>query len=480
MPQDLPLASLIAIGAIALLAGGGLLYWARVFRDKRLAEVQAVLERPIVFRPGPLPAAAPAPGPRDEEPGEAIRFVILFTDMVKKLSAAQSAAEVPSVLVRTIGNLIGAPSVAYFDYDEEARLLRLSEGRGLPQGLVGELTFPLGQGKIGYAAESGMVMEEKDFEWDLRLERQRILAYPSRGVPTAYCAPMVHQERLFGLISVAEPGYRSPQLKKLLSAVADLAAIFLHNAHLLGRFAHRADTDGLTGLSTRRSFAIRLAEEVVRCRNYADPLSLLILDVDHFKHYNDTNGHPAGDEVLRRVADALRKSFRRTDMVARYGGEEFVVLMSGLHKEKACALAERLRAHIEALDFPHGASQPLGRVTISAGVATFPEDGATGEDLLSSADRALYDAKRAGRNRVVSYRGPELSDEGEALQPAGPSGRTAALEAFLADRGEDTEAAEGRTAEAMQKTPPPPARVTQRRPSSAIAPSPHPDEYWES
>ena len=444
-----------------------------------MAEVQALLERPILLRPGPSPTSAPTPGPRDEEPGEAIRFVILFTDMVKKLSAAQSGKEVPSVLVRTIANLIGAPSVAYFEYDEQTQLLRLTEGRGLPPGLVGDLTFPLGQGKIGCAAEKGMVMEEKDFEWDMRLHKQRILAHPNDGVPTAYCAPMVHQERLFGIISVAEPGYRSPQLKKLLAAVADLAAIFLHNAQLLGGFAHRADTDGLTGLFTRRSFAIRLAEEVVRCRNYADPLSLLILDVDHFKHYNDTNGHPAGDEVLRRLADALRKSFRKTDMVARYGGEEFVVLMSGLSKDKACALAERLRVHIETLDFPHGASQPLGRVTISAGVATFPQDGVTGEDLLSSADRALYDAKRAGRNRVVQYRGPELSDEDETLQPAGPSGRTAVVEAFLGNRGEDTGAGEG-PAEMLERAAPQTTRASERRPTSAIAPNPHPDEYWES
>ncbi len=475
--MDLPLASLIAIGAITIVAGAGLLYWTRVFREKKLAEVQALLERPIVLRPGAQPA--PESGPRAEEPGEAFRFVMLFTDMVKKLSAARSGEEIPSVLVRTIGNLIGAPSVAYFAFEEEAGLLRLVEGRGLPAGLMGELAFPLGQGKIGFAAEKGLVMEERDFEWEMPLDKRRIQALPSQGVPTTYCAPMIHQERLFGLMSVAEPGYRSPHLKKLLSAVADLAAISLHNAHLLGRFAHRAETDGLTGLTTRRSFAHHLAEEVVRCRNYGDPLSLLMLDVDHFKHYNDTNGHPAGDEVLRGVADVLRKSFRKTDMVARYGGEEFVVIMSGLQKDQAYALADRVRVSIQNIDFPHGAGQPLGRVTISAGVATFPQDAATGDELLSSADRALYDAKRAGRNRVVQYQSGELSGEGEVLQPAGPSGRSAVLEAFLAGAADRPAEAEV-TPEEGGVTRQPRTRVIEHRPSSPIAPNPHFDEYWES
>ena len=477
MPLDVPLLWLIALGAVIVAAGAGLLYWTRLYRERKLAEVQALLGRPIVLRPGATPE--PAAGPRPEEAGESFRFVMLFTDMVKKLSAARSGEEIPSLLVRTIGNLIGAPSVAYFAYEDEATLLRLIEGRGLPAGLVGQLTFPLGQGKIGFAAEKGLVMEERDFEWEMSLDKRRIQALPSQGVPTAYCAPMIHQDRLFGLMSVAEPAYRPPHLKKLLSAVADLAAISLHNAHLLGGFAHRAETDGLTGLSTRRSFAYHLAEEVVRCRNYGDPLSLLMLDVDHFKHYNDTNGHPAGDEVLRGVADVLRKSFRKTDMVARYGGEEFVVIMSGLQKDQAYALADRVRVSIQNIDFPHSARQPLGRVTISAGVATFPQDAATGDELLSSADRALYDAKRAGRNRVVPYQAAELPGEGEVLHPAGPSGRTAALEALLAAGPDRAKAAE-ETAEGTEPAPQPRTRVIERRPTSPIAPNPHFDEYWES
>ncbi len=431
MKLTLPLL-VVATAAVVLVVAFLLFHIVQLLRERRASKLKVQLQqRPVTLRSAAPPPPLPELDPVHDEGAEAVRFVILFTDMVKKLSAARTADEVPSVLVRMIGNLIGAPAVAYFQYEEERDQLRLMESRGVPPELAGKLTFPCGQGKIGYAAQKGMVMDEKDFAAETMVARQQITALSSGGAPTAYCAPMIHRGELLGIFTVAEPGYRSPHIKKLLSAVADLAAIALHNAQLMGRFAHRADTDGLTGLFTRRYFARRLAEEVIRCGNYGDPLSLLMLDVDHFKHYNDTNGHPAGDDVLRGVAEVLRKSFRRTDLVARYGGEEFAVVMSGLKKDQAYLLAERLRAQIEETHFEFGSRQPLGRVTVSAGVATFPQDGSTGEELVASADQALYEAKRAGRNRVVQHQAAALSDGEDILMQAGPSGRTAALEAFL-------------------------------------------------
>ena len=462
MDLNISLSSVFAITAVLLVAGFVFFHWYHLFREKKVSKLKTQLQaRTLALRPAPPP---PEPQPIQDESVEAVRFIMLFTDMVKKLSAARSAEEVPSVLVRMIGNLIGAPSVAYFEYDDEQDLLRLKEGRGLAADLPGKLTFPLGQGKIGYAAQVGMVMDERDLAAETMTARQQITAVPTTGVPTAYCAPMVHRGELLGIITVAEPGYRSPHIKKLLSAVADLAAISLHNAQLMGRFAHRADTDGLTGLFTRRYFARRLAEEVIRCGNYGDPLSLVMLDVDNFKHYNDTNGHPAGDEVLRTVAEVLRRSFRRTDMVTRYGGEEFAVVMSGLKKEQAYLLAERLRTQIEETHFEFGARQPLGRVTVSAGVASFPQDGGTGDELIAAADQALYEAKRAGRNRVVQHEAAALAGREDVLEleQVGPSGRTAALEAFLAATPAD--GGEG------AKSPPPPAaegRVSPAAPPEA-------------
>src|SRR5215204_3444372 len=154
-------------------------------------------------------------------------------------------------------------------------------------------------------------------------------------------------------------------------------------------------SDSLTGLSNRRVLTQRLSEELLRSQRQNHTFSVLMLDVDHFKKYNDAYGHPAGDEVLKRVANILRTSTRAGDCTARYGGEEFAVLLSGKEGDAAVQLAERIRQRVEAEEFP------VGKITISAGIAEFPHHGHTAEAVISSADEALYEAKREGRNRVV-------------------------------------------------------------------------------
>ncbi len=156
-----------------------------------------------------------------------------------------------------------------------------------------------------------------------------------------------------------------------------------------------ATTDGLTGLKNHRTFKERLTEEFDRATRYHLPLSLMLLDVDHFKLFNDAHGHPAGDEVLKRVAKRLTESTRSTDFVARYGGEEFVVLLPFTHQQAALALAERTRAAIQ------GSKWELRDVTASFGVATLNADIATAAAMVKLADDALYRSKENGRNRVT-------------------------------------------------------------------------------
>jgi diguanylate cyclase (GGDEF)-like protein len=164
-----------------------------------------------------------------------------------------------------------------------------------------------------------------------------------------------------------------------------------------------ATTDGLTDLKNHRAFREMLDFEHERTARSGSPLSLLMIDVDHFKAYNDRRGHPQGDRVLRTVARTIVSAVRATDVAARYGGEEFAVLLLDTGKDAAAAVGEKVRAAIEAVAFPYGEEQPLGRVTISVGVACLPEDATSGSDLVERADLALYAAKRGGRNRVVAY-----------------------------------------------------------------------------
>ena len=154
-------------------------------------------------------------------------------------------------------------------------------------------------------------------------------------------------------------------------------------------------TDALTGLSNRRRMTEVLRNEVLRSQRLKHTFAVLMTDVDHFKLYNDTHGHPAGDELLKQLATILREETRDVDLVARYGGEEFLVLLPETKARKAADVAERVRRRLEALP------APAGHVTLSIGIAEFPLHGDNGEKLIDVADAALYEAKRSGRNRVI-------------------------------------------------------------------------------
>jgi diguanylate cyclase (GGDEF)-like protein len=169
------------------------------------------------------------------------------------------------------------------------------------------------------------------------------------------------------------------------------------------RLERLAVTDGLTGVFNHRRFQEQLQAEVLRSERHKRSLSVLMIDVDLFKKVNDARGHPAGDELLRRLAEVLGADLRQTDFIARYGGEEFAVLLPETTKGEAMQVAERMRMAVEAQLNTPGTDWPV-RISVSIGVGTFSEDGKTGEAVLVAADQAMYVAKRQGRNRVIGAR----------------------------------------------------------------------------
>jgi two-component system cell cycle response regulator len=171
-------------------------------------------------------------------------------------------------------------------------------------------------------------------------------------------------------------------------------------AELYEKLAH---TDGLTGLYNYRFFHQLLSVEMSRAQRFHRPLSLIMLDLDHFKAYNDVYGHPAGDHALRQLARLLRRSSRSYDLVARYGGDEFVIILPETGKGTAAEVAERIRIFAGDLRVRRDDVRPGGRITVSLGVASFPEDATETGDLIRKADRALYQAKARGRNRIYPY-----------------------------------------------------------------------------
>jgi len=181
-----------------------------------------------------------------------------------------------------------------------------------------------------------------------------------------------------------------------LGQVLDTITVYHHTREL-------SITDELTKVYNRRYFNQRFDREMQRALRYSRPLSLIMLDIDHFKVFNDTHGHLWGDAVLKQVAQTLEDSLRKADILARFGGEEFVVLLPEIDKAHGRQVAEKLRRAIESAAFPKAETQPLGRITVSLGLASFPEDAEGGSDLIHRADQGLYLAKSRGRNRVGVY-----------------------------------------------------------------------------
>ncbi len=168
------------------------------------------------------------------------------------------------------------------------------------------------------------------------------------------------------------------------------------------RTHRRSIIDRLTKAYEPGFFKERLRSEIERAREAHDPLSVIVFDVDNLTEYNDANGRTAGNDLLAALADTIRQTSRRGDVVARLGGEEFSILLYGSEREDAREHAEKVRTRIASTEFPGGAAQPLGRVTVSAGVATSPEDGTRVDTLLEAADACLATAKEHGRNRTVA------------------------------------------------------------------------------
>jgi diguanylate cyclase (GGDEF)-like protein len=198
----------------------------------------------------------------------------------------------------------------------------------------------------------------------------------------------------------------------LLAAATVLSAVIVKRS---GQLLLLATKDLLTGLSNRGFFDVRLQEEAERGRRRGHAVAIAMIDLDHFKAYNDAHGHRVGDELLRLLARKLREAFRTSDTVARYGGEEFVVVMPASTGAEALDRLERLRQDVESLAVELPGRPAAGGLTVSIGVAAWPEDGATLDEVLVKADRRLYEAKQAGRNRVV---GP-VASTARSMAPAG-------------------------------------------------------------
>ena len=213
------------------------------------------------------------------------------------------------------------------------------------------------------------------------------------------CVPLIAKDKILGTLNVSKSLANSFSEKdfELFSSLSHQAAIAIENARLY----RYAVTDEMTRLYNHRYFQLRLDEEIQRADRYGSKVSLIMLDVDHFKGFNDTYGHPEGDRALKAVSRILEKNVREIDICSRYGGEEFVIICPEKTGEGAMIPAERIREATAEFDFRiKGNRIPI---TVSIGVACYPEQAQNQNDLISKADCALYYSKNNGRNRSTLF-----------------------------------------------------------------------------
>jgi diguanylate cyclase (GGDEF)-like protein len=327
-------------------------------------------------------------------------------DVAGILTSQLALGEVLATVVRLAGELFQSAASSVRLIDESGERLELAAHAGLGEEYCRRGAVPLGSSAAGRAALTGEPVHVIDASRDDVYLKGELLAH--EGLRSLLCLPLNVRGRRIGVMTLyhRRPRTYEPEEMRFLSTFASTVSIAVDNARLYSEQARLAITDGLTGLYNHKHFHEVLAAEVGRARRYSHPISLVLVDIDHFKIFNDACGHQAGDALLRTLAVIFKAAARQNDLVARYGGEEFAFVLPQTDKRQATALAKRLCRAVERRRCEGEEVLPGGRLTVSLGVASYPEDVAHAADLVGRADQSLYRAKNLGRNQVQSWHAP--------------------------------------------------------------------------
>jgi diguanylate cyclase (GGDEF)-like protein len=242
----------------------------------------------------------------------------------------------------------------------------------------------------------------EDIRKDFRFDLEKIAPAERRQILSLISVPVISENKFLGILRLDNPvsNFFTQYDLRLLANISDLAAVALENAQLFKETEELAIHDELTTLYTKGYFMERLKEECLRSIRHKNKFALLLLDIDFFKNYNDTLGHPAGDIVLRRLAGVILDSLTGLNpIISRFGGEEFCIILPNIDKKKARAVAEKLRVSVEKTRVVLRRQETA--VTVSVGVAIFPDDAGDENELIMKSDSSMYAAKKKGRNKVV-------------------------------------------------------------------------------
>jgi diguanylate cyclase (GGDEF)-like protein len=329
----------------------------------------------------------------------------IFYEASQQFITALHTAQVFEVLFKMITLLTQATRMMVVTFNNQTRCGVVTTIAGTSPDVAEGLEFPINAGLYSYAFQKRTIVNIGNFQaYKEKYYRFQENEPHNSSIASLIIFPILDDEqRIIGLLSIESNAANrfSGDTEKHLSTLIGNASVAITRARLYQKMEMLATTDGLTLLCNHRTFQEHLAKEVERARRYKRPLSLLLLDIDHFKTFNDTYGHPVGDLVLKEISACIRQSIRVNDIAARYGGEEFTVIIPETGEEGAMVIAERIRRTVEqhvimSLD------RQL-RVTISLGCATLPSHAVTGATLIDASDKALYYSKEHGRNRTTLF-----------------------------------------------------------------------------
>lgn len=291
-------------------------------------------------------------------------------------------------------------------FDQERNVGQVTSVWGESNEIVPGFTFPINAGLYSFVFQKRRSVVIGDLQQFIgKYYRFSPSEVNNPSIRSLLIFPVLDDEqRCRGLYSIESdlPNRFTSDIEQVLTTLMENASVAFIRAVLYQRMERFATTDGLTGLNNHRHFQEQLAQEMERSKRYRRPLALLLMDIDHFKNFNDTYGHPVGDLVLKEISSCIQRSVRCNDIPARYGGEEFVVIIPETDEKGAQITAERIRSTIEQHTIISLDRQL--KVTVSIGCSAFPENAPSQQVLIDTADKALYAAKKDGRNRVMLYK----------------------------------------------------------------------------
>jgi diguanylate cyclase (GGDEF)-like protein len=333
------------------------------------------------------------------------RFADSLQHFLERISCADPVKTYNSIITSS-KELLQSERASLMVLDETTNALVLKAASGFSTAPESLPPVRVGEGVSGEVIDTGKAV----MVTDLRMAGRKPAAAERQYKTNSFISyPITIGGRKVGVLNVTDKSgggtYDEVDLS-LLEIIGPQVALALERAEWQERateFQLMSITDSLTSLPNRRYLEERLAEELNRSKRYDYPMSFLMIDIDDFKAYNDKNGHQAGDVALQITAHCLKGALRVVDVASRYGGEEFCILLPQTAMSEAGVIADRIRDRVSTTHFPHGKSQPLGSVTISVGVSTFTKNVDTPENIIAAADRALYQAKSNGKDRVEFY-----------------------------------------------------------------------------